>query len=78
MTYKDARKKAGLSMTKAASMLNVSRNALWLWESGRGNPLIENLVNMARLYDVSLSELDIPGAPPPRQERTQHEQEDTP
>lgn len=78
MTYKDARKKAGLSMAKAASMLNVSRNALWLWESGRGNPLVENLVNMARLYDVSLSELDIPGAAPPKQERAQHEQEDTP
>lgn len=76
MTYKDARKKAGLSMTKAASMLNVSRNALWLWESGRGNPLIENLVNMARLYDVSLSELDIPGAPPPKTDSAQGEREE--
>lgn len=78
MTYKDARKKAGLSMTKAASLLNVSRNTLWLWESGRGNPLIGNLVNMARLYDVSLSELDIPGAPPPKTEEAHCAQEDTP
>lgn len=59
MTYREARKKAGLTMDDAASRLGVSRVALWLWETGRGNPLISNLVKMAEVYNVSPNELDV-------------------
>ena len=59
MTYREARKKAGLTMDDAASRLGVSRVALWLWETGRGNPLISNLVKMAEIYNVSPNELDV-------------------
>ena len=57
MTYREARKKAGLTMDEAAERLGVSRVSLWLWETGRGNPLIANLVKMAEVYNVAPNEL---------------------
>lgn len=59
MTYREARKKAGLTMDEAAARLGVSRVSLWLWETGRGNPLIANLVKMAEVYNVAPNELDV-------------------
>lgn len=59
MTYREARKKAGLTMDEAAERLGVSRVSLWLWETGRGNPLIANLVKMAEVYNVAPNELDV-------------------
>lgn len=59
MTYREARKRAGMTMDEAAEKLGVSRVSLWLWETGRGNPLIANLVKMAEVYNVSPNELDV-------------------
>lgn len=59
LTYREARKKAGLTMDEAAERLGVSRVSLWLWETGRGNPLIANLVKMAEVYKVAPNELDV-------------------
>lgn len=59
MTYREARKKAGLTMDEAAERLGVSRVSLWLWETGRGNPLIGNLTKMADVYGVSVKDLDV-------------------
>ena len=64
MTYREARKKAGLTMDEAAERLGVSRVSLWLWETGRGNPLIANLVKMAEVYNVAPNELDVVVAKP--------------
>ena len=46
-------------MDEAAERLGVSRVSLWLWETGRGNPLIANLVKMAEVYNVAPNELDV-------------------
>lgn len=51
---KDARKKAGLSQEQLSEKLNVSRQAITKWESDKGIPDIENLKNIARLFDVSI------------------------
>ena len=64
MTYREARKKAGLTMDEAADRLGVSRVSLWLWETGRGNPLIANLVKMAEVYNVAPNELDVVAVKP--------------
>lgn len=66
MTYREARKKAGLTMDEAAERLGVSRVSLWLWETGRGNPLIANLVKMAEVYNVAPNELDVVPTKPER------------
>lgn len=59
MTYREARNSAGLTMNEAASEIGVSRTALWLWETGRGNPLVENLVKMAKVYNIPTSSIDV-------------------
>ena len=59
MTYKEAREKAGLTQDEAAERTGVSRVSIWLWETGRGSPLIENLGRMSEAYGVPLSALDI-------------------
>ena len=62
MTYKEAREKAGLTQEEAADKIGVSRISIWLWETGRGSPLIANLSKMSAAYGVPISELDIEAA----------------
>lgn len=52
-----ARKARGLSQAEAAERLNVSRQAISRWETGTGMPTLDNLIQMGRLYQVSLDEL---------------------
>lgn len=60
MTYRDARERAGLSLTDAAKALGVTKAAVSIWETGKNNPLLENLQKMAMLYGVSVGDL-LPG-----------------
>ncbi|MBQ5322541.1 MAG: helix-turn-helix transcriptional regulator, partial [Oscillospiraceae bacterium] len=39
----DLRKRKGISQEKLAELLDVSRQAVTKWESGKGNPDTENL-----------------------------------
>lgn len=57
MGYREARVKAGLTMAEVAKKLNVSRTTIWLWETGRGNPLMANLRKMAEIYGCTMAEL---------------------
>lgn len=50
---KQLRKNAGYSQEQAAEVLGISRQAISKWESGQGNPDIENIVKMTELYHVS-------------------------
>lgn len=59
MTYKEAREKAGLTQDEAAEKIGVSRVSIWLWETGRGSPLIDNLGRMSEAYGVPISALDV-------------------
>lgn len=47
----------GLSQEKLAEMLGVSRQAVSKWEAGQTTPSSDNLIALAKLYDVSLDEL---------------------
>lgn len=58
MTYREARERAGISLTEAAKALEVTKSAISIWENGKGNPLLGNLKKMASLYGVSIAELE--------------------
>ena len=51
------RKKAGFSQEKLAELMDVSRQAVTKWESGKANPDTENLIRLAGIFGVSLDEL---------------------
>ena len=51
------RKKAGLSQEELADKLGVSRQAVSKWECGESSPDTDNLIALAKIYNVSLDEL---------------------
>ncbi len=51
------RKAAGLSQEQLADKLGVSRQAITKWETGNGEPTLENLRAVATLFRVSFDEL---------------------
>ena len=58
---KTFRKQAGLSQDQLAEKLSVSRQAITKWETDNGLPDIENLIQIARMFKVSLDELVVYG-----------------
>lgn len=54
---KEARQKKGLSQSAAADKLNVSRQAISRWETGKGSPDINSLPLISKLYDISIDKL---------------------
>lgn len=54
---KEARQKKGLSQNAAAEKLNVSRQAISRWETGKGSPDINTLPLISELYEISIDEL---------------------
>lgn len=46
-----ARKAAGLTQADSAEKLNVSRQAVSLWESGQSRPSTDKLSALAKIYD---------------------------
>ena len=53
----ELRNKKGLSQIAAAEALNVLRQAISRWETGASAPSTENLIELSRLYGVSMDEL---------------------
>ena len=53
----ELRKEHGLSQEELADRLNVSRQAISKWERGEASPDTDNLIELAKIYDVSLDEL---------------------
>ena len=53
----DLRKRRGISQEKLAELLEVSRQAVTKWESGKGYPNIESLKNISKIFSVSIDEL---------------------
>ena len=51
--FKEAREKAGLSQKQAASMLDVSIQAVSYWENGSRSPSIDKILQMCDMYNVS-------------------------
>lgn len=54
---KAMRQKAALSQEQLAEKLNVSRQAITKWETGKGLPDIANLIAISDEFDISLDEL---------------------
>ena len=54
---KELRISQGLSQEKLAEQLMVSRQAVSKWENGEALPDMENMVALAKLYNISLDEL---------------------
>ena len=54
---KAMRQQAVLSQEQLAEKLNVSRQAVTKWETGKGIPDIANLIAISDEFDVSLDEL---------------------
>lgn len=53
---KQIRESKNMSQNEVAQALHISRQSLSKWENCRGNPDIENLVALSKLYDVSINE----------------------
>ncbi|EEG73849.1 helix-turn-helix domain-containing protein [[Clostridium] hylemonae] len=54
---KSARQKKQFTQEYVSRQLNISRQAISKWETGKGYPDLDNLVLLSNLYDVSLDEL---------------------
>jgi transcriptional regulator with XRE-family HTH domain len=53
----DIRRKHGLSQEQLAYRLGISRQAVSKWERAESSPDTDNLIALAKLYDLSLDEL---------------------
>ena len=51
------RRRSGLTQEQFAEQLQVSRQAVSKWESGRGYPEMEKLLFICRQYGVTLNDL---------------------
>ncbi|MCA5013632.1 MULTISPECIES: helix-turn-helix domain-containing protein [unclassified Enterococcus] len=51
------RENKGLSQAAVATKLNISRQSVSKWETGKGYPDIDNLVLLSKIYEVSIDEL---------------------
>ena len=51
------REQAGLSQTRLAEKLNISRQSVSKWENDRGYPDIDNLILLSQLYDILIDDL---------------------
>ena len=56
-TIESIRKSKGMTQDELASILFVSRQAISKWETGKGMPSIEVLIELTRLFDVSIDAL---------------------
>lgn len=65
MNLREARLKAGKTVQDVMKALDVSDAAVYLWESGKVNPKIENLKKLSKLYGCTIDYLvgnDLPKA----------------
>lgn len=51
------RKKRGYSQEQLAEKLGVSRQAVSKWERAEASPDTDNLIALAKIYEISLDEL---------------------
>ena len=53
----ELRKKEGLSQEELAEKVNVSRQTISKWEMSQSSPEMEKLINLSKIFDISLDEL---------------------
>ncbi|AWG44736.1 helix-turn-helix domain-containing protein [Priestia filamentosa] len=54
---KNLREQYNMSREELAQQMNVSRQAVYKWETNKGYPDIDNLIRLSELYKVTLDEL---------------------
>ncbi len=54
---KDLRLERGLGQVALAKMLNVSKGIISAWENDKNEPLLSNLISMAKFFEVSIDYL---------------------
>lgn len=52
-----ARTRAGIKQQEAAAHLNVDRTTIYTWEKGEIMPSLDKAIALAKLYNVTMSEL---------------------
>lgn len=57
MGFRQARIKAGLSVSQVMKELGVSDAAVYYWETGQTRPTTKRLMQVAKLYRCSMEEL---------------------
>lgn len=57
MSFKEQRKKAGLTQMEAAKALGVTDAAVNQWETGKTMPTAKRLADVAKLYNCTIDEL---------------------
>ena len=67
------RKNAGYSQEELADMIGVSRQAVSKWERCESSPDTDNLIELARLYHITLDELVCGAELPPKAEVAEEE-----
>lgn len=55
--FKKYRKYAGLSQKQVADMLKVYQSNISDWENNLSRPEYENLIKLAKIYDITIEEL---------------------
>lgn len=78
----ELRKRDGYSQEQLAEMLGISRQAVSKWESGQGNPEIDNVIKLAEIYHVStdyilLGQEKFSAASMPEKRKLSHEAQKT-
>ena len=54
---RDHRKKANMSQDELAEKLGISRQSISLWETGQTQPTIENIIALAKIFNISTDTL---------------------
>ena len=57
MGFREARVKAGLSVAQVMDKLSVSDAVVYQWETGVTMPTAKRLIEIAKLYGVTVDEL---------------------
>lgn len=57
MGFRKARVKSGLSVSQVMNSLSVSDAAVYQWETGVTMPTAKRLIEIAKLYGVTVDEL---------------------
>lgn len=55
--FKELRKNCGLTQKQVAAQLNISQSNVSDWENDISRPEYENLIALAKIYEVSVEDL---------------------
>lgn len=55
--FKEMRNRAGLTQKQVAELLHYRTSTVWSWETGRTEPELKTVAEMAKLYNCTADEL---------------------